>query len=152
MSAQQKITLNWMQLTLLQFKTFSFYKNKLLGRQGEILASQYLHAHNFLVISKNWTSKLGEIDLIAVKARVLIFVEVKTRKSVKYSAFKPYDSVGKKKRKKLIELAELYLERNSSSLRKYRLKEFRVDIISIQKNSSREWLIEHILGQSCTST
>lgn len=146
MSIKQKIYLNRLQSILLQLRSLKLTKNKLIGKQGELVATDYLRSNGFGVISKNWTTKLGEIDLVAIKERNLIFIEVKTRKAVKHATYQPYDSVGTKKRKKLLLLADIYMERNKAALKKYRLRDYRIDILSIHKNSLREWVVEHLVG------
>ena len=50
-----------------------------LGRRGEWLCRQLLRLKGYRIISHNWVSPYGEIDIIAKKASVLICVEVKTR-------------------------------------------------------------------------
>jgi putative endonuclease len=52
-----------------------------LGRLGEQLAATHLERLGFAVIERNARTRHGEIDLIAFNGEVLIFVEVKTRRS-----------------------------------------------------------------------
>ena len=51
---------------------------KITGNEGESRASVYLEEKGFQIIGKNWRTKGGEIDIIAVKNDILAFVEVKT--------------------------------------------------------------------------
>ena len=51
---------------------------KLTGNQGEIRASEYLKSKGFEIIERNWRTNRGELDIIAVKNDILVFVEVKT--------------------------------------------------------------------------
>ena len=51
---------------------------KKLGSLGEKVAAEYLHRHGFIILDRNFTRKMGEIDLIVRKNKVLHFVEVKT--------------------------------------------------------------------------
>lgn len=55
-----------------------FFKKK-FGTQGEGLAAQYLKNQGYRILSKNYRTRLGEIDLIAEKEGVIHFVEVKNR-------------------------------------------------------------------------
>ena len=48
------------------------------GNQGEALAAEYLLQHGFSVLQRNFRTREGEIDIIAQKGDVLVFVEVKT--------------------------------------------------------------------------
>ena len=51
---------------------------KSIGNEGEYRAAKYLESKGFEIIERNWRTKLGEIDIIAVKNDILVFVEVKT--------------------------------------------------------------------------
>lgn len=53
------------------------------GRRAEIYAEIYLWLHGYRVIARRFKTPVGEIDLIARKGRDLIFVEVKTRPSLR---------------------------------------------------------------------
>ena len=48
------------------------------GNRGEERAASYLISKGFSIIERNWRTKGGEIDIIAYKNDVLVFVEVKT--------------------------------------------------------------------------
>lgn len=54
-------------------------RNKRLGKIGEDLACSYLSKHNYRVIERNFQKRYGELDIIALKDNILVFVEVKTR-------------------------------------------------------------------------
>ena len=60
--------------------------NKIIGSLGEKMAADILEQQGYEVIARNYTCKLGEIDIIAMDTRenVLSFIEVKTRTSDKY--------------------------------------------------------------------
>ena len=51
---------------------------RLIGDEGENRAAAFLEAKGFSIIERNWRTKSGEIDIIAVKNDILVFVEVKT--------------------------------------------------------------------------
>ena len=51
---------------------------KIIGNEGENRAAAYLLSKGFEIIERNWRTKGGEIDIIAYKNDVLVFVEVKT--------------------------------------------------------------------------
>lgn len=55
------------------------FRKKRLGKIGEDLACQYLKNHNFLIVERNFQKRYGELDIIALKDNILVFVEVKTR-------------------------------------------------------------------------
>jgi len=51
---------------------------KQIGDNGENRAVEYLISNGFAIIERNWRTKGGEVDIIAVKNDILVFVEVKT--------------------------------------------------------------------------
>ena len=83
---------------------------KNLGKIGEDLALDFLKSHNYFVLEKNFSSKFGEIDIIAEKKHCLYFVEVKTRSNLNHGA--PYEAVNKRKIYHLKKAAQYYLLKN----------------------------------------
>ena len=56
-----------------------------VGKKGEEIAAKYLKKHGYKVLEHNFRSKRwGEIDIVATKDDVLVFVEVKARVGSKY--------------------------------------------------------------------
>lgn len=80
------------------------------GSYGEKIARSYLRGKNFRIVAKNYRCRLGEIDIVAQKKDILVFVEVKTRLSKNFG--EPFESVTKAKQKKLKRLGEYFLMRN----------------------------------------
>ena len=87
-----------------------FYK-KLLGRNGEKLASKYLVKNGYKILQTNYVTPFGEADIIAIKDGVIYFVEVKTRSSLKYGT--PGQAVNYKKQQKYHEIALYFLKCNN---------------------------------------
>lgn len=54
------------------------------GREGENLALTHLQQEGFVLVCTNYTTRMGEIDLIVRKASLLVFVEVKWRRTRHY--------------------------------------------------------------------
>lgn len=106
-----------------------------LGVLGERLANDYLHSKGYEIISRNFRSRGGEIDLIAETEKELIIVEVKTKHSAVVG--EPWQAVTKRKQRQLIKMANEFVSKINSP------KEVRFDIISIVHNSFRTD-IEHI--------
>lgn len=77
------------------------------GDWGEALAAEYLEARGCRIVEKEWRCRLGEIDLIAEKDGMLLFVEVKLRSNLRYGM--PREYVTAKKQEKLRAAALLYL-------------------------------------------
>ncbi len=94
-----------------------------IGDKGEQLAVNYLKSKGFSVLEKNYRVGKSEIDIICKKDNLLVFVEVKTRSSIKFGH--PESFVGGAKANKVIEGAEAYLfEKNWHG-------SIRFDIVSI---------------------
>ena len=87
---------------------------KLLGAWGEALAAEYLRKKRYKILASGYRSRFGEIDLIAVNKKTLVFVEVKLRKSASYANARDY--VDKKKQDRLRTTASLYLSENPTDL------------------------------------
>jgi putative endonuclease len=94
-----------------------------LGERGENLAVKYLKKKGYKIIARNFKTPLGEIDIIAREKNTLVFIEVKTRDSIQYG--RPFESVTRLKRRKIANVALLYLKRFRE------LPECRFDIVSI---------------------
>ena len=86
---------------------------KKFGAQGEGLAAQYLKNHGYTILSKNYRTRLGEIDLIVQKDGVIHFVEVKNRHRgdlVGLNELIPYS-----KQKKISKVAQEYVAKLAKS-------------------------------------
>ena len=81
--------------------------NKKIGDRGESCAAGYLQRQGCRILMRNYRTKIGEIDLIAEDHGTLVFIEVKTRSSVRYGT--PAEAVNYKKRQKIIQTAYWYL-------------------------------------------
>ena len=101
-----------------------FYK-KLLGRIGEKSAGKYLRKKGYKIIEKNYTTKIGEVDLIALYGDLLVFIEVKTRSSTQYG--NPSDAVDYNKQRKYVLLCESYLLLH----KEYKNKCVRFDVVEV---------------------
>lgn len=79
------------------------------GKEGEKIAAEYLKKNGYQIIEINYRCPIGEIDIIAQENNDLVFVEVKTRKSIELGY--PEQAVGMKKQKKMSQLALWYLQK-----------------------------------------
>ena len=80
-----------------------------LGRYGEDLACKYLQAKGYVILERNFRCRrFGEIDIVASKAGVLSFIEVKTRASLRYGM--PAEAVTLAKQRKIYRVAQYYLQ------------------------------------------
>ena len=83
---------------------------KTLGQRGEAAAARFLKRLGYKIIARGSHIRRGEIDLIAVDGRTIVFVEVKTR--VSHDAGHPADAVDRNKQERLTRLAMVYLKRH----------------------------------------
>lgn len=112
---------------------------KKLGNLGERIACEYLVNKGYEILDKNHRTNFGEIDIIARKKqkffafgdKTIHFIEVKTIMGEE-NIFFPEDKVNYKKRKKLRQLAEVWLERNKF-LHGY---PYQIDVIGILVNEN----------------
>ncbi len=102
--------------------------NLILGQQAERLAVAFLKDKGYTILARNWKNRFEEIDIVAEKSNLLIIVEVKARKNKKYGM--PYEQVGLKKQRLLVNAAEAYIIKANVHM------ETRFDIISIVFNSN----------------
>lgn len=80
-----------------------------LGEYGENAACAYLQRQGYRILARNFRyRRYGEIDIVASKAGVLSFIEVKTRYSQRYGA--PAEAVTLTKQRKIYRCAEYYLQ------------------------------------------
>lgn len=79
-----------------------------LGARGEQLAAAFLQSRGFRIIARSSRDRLGEIDLVALDGRTVVFVEVKTRRS--HARGHPADAVDTVKQRRLSRLALAWLK------------------------------------------
>ncbi|MGN1212961.1 MAG: YraN family protein [Christensenellales bacterium] len=83
---------------------------KVLGTQGESVAVKFLKDKKFKILKQNYTTKIGEIDIIAQTKDIIVFVEVKARKSIRFGY--PREAINLTKQKKIRKVATQYLLAN----------------------------------------
>lgn len=101
------------------------------GRKGEDQAAAALTASGFEIIARNFRSKYGEIDIIAVEkqSQLIVFVEVKT-----WSVFGIENlqySLDLRKQRKIIKTAKYFLSEN----REYNKMAIRFDVVFVKDNN-----------------
>lgn len=99
-----------------------------LGEKGETLIEKYLSSKGYEIKQKNYYTRYGEIDIVAVDTikQCLVFVEVKTRKTETYGS--PNESITKKKKTNLLKTALHFL--NNAIQNKY--ISWRIDLLTLQ--------------------
>lgn len=97
---------------------------KELGRFGEDMAARYLEEEGYKILARNYRNRYGELDIICIKNEVLVFVEVKTRRSNRYGSAE--EAITPKKIEHIKKVALHYL-----AAYHFKYKEIRFDVISI---------------------
>jgi putative endonuclease len=119
-----------------------------LGRAAEALVADSLERRGMLIVARNarTSSVRGEIDLIALDGRALVFVEVKAlRTTSRAGPERPAMAVGHRKRHKLRSLALAWLREHDGSVPPHRTLRF--DVVGLRVDAGgrvTEW--EHLRG------
>ncbi len=116
-----------------------------IGELGEVIACKYLVKQGFQIIYRNYTKKIGEIDIICTKDSVIHFVEVKTivtrvtgvnqsnvsrETSKNEELYNPFENITKHKLRKLSRTIEWYLAEKRVS----RETRWQIDAIAVILN------------------
>lgn len=108
-----------------------------LGQRGEKLARSYLEDRGYEICETNWRYSRAEIDIIARHDHLLIFLEVKTRVSIR-NGF-PEDDVQTDKQRLLADAAAAYMDNCDYE------GEIRFDILSVLIPPDRPAQIRHVV-------
>lgn len=108
-----------------------------LGHDGEEIAGEFLVKSGYVIVTRNYRCKLGEIDIIARDGEFLVFIEVKTRTGS--SCGSPAAAVTVRKQRQISKAAQCYLA-------EHRLFEApaRFDVVAILVDNGGNHLIELI--------
>ncbi len=102
-----------------------------LGRRVELLVCKLLNQRKYRVLTSNFSSRFGEIDIIAIHQNTLVFIEVKARTSTQFG--QPYEAVTPHKLEKIIKTGHYFRQ-------KYQHKNLpqatRVDVASVLVDQS----------------
>lgn len=109
---------------------------QLLGKEGERVAEQYLKNKGYTLVERNYRCHGGELDLIVLDRRVLVFVEVKTRTGHGFGS--PFEAVEARKQQRMIRAAQFFLSQKGLHQR-----DARFDVIGVSW-PGREPVVEHI--------
>lgn len=109
-----------------------------IGALAENIAAEFLAAQGLRLLQRNFRRRVGELDLIAREADVLVIAEVRTRSSDAYGGAAA--SVDHMKRRRIVRTAELLLQRNKALAR----LPVRFDVIVVSALESREPRVEWI--------
>jgi putative endonuclease len=108
------------------------------GRLGEQAAVAYLRARGYRVVTTNWRTRFGEIDVVAEHDGTLVFVEVRTRRTDGFGT--AAESVDRRKQRQLVLMAGQYLQRHAPDA------SARIDVITVSSAGDAPPRIEHLIG------
>jgi putative endonuclease len=109
---------------------------QVLGKEGERIAEQYLKRKGYKLVERNYRCAAGEVDLIVLDRRVIVFVEVKTRTGHGFGT--PLEAVQPRKQRKMMRAAQFFL-----SQKKLHQRDARFDVVGISW-PGQEPMVEHI--------
>jgi putative endonuclease len=99
-----------------------------LGKQGEEAAVTFLRKNGYKLLRRNFRTKMGEVDIIALDRDVYCFIEVKTRDSLRFGA--PAEAVSSFKQRQIAKAALAFLKENNLLDQKARF-----DVVSVTCSS-----------------
>ena len=102
-----------------------------LGTWGEELAGRFLSDKGYRILSTNYRSRHGEVDIVAQDGEELVFVEVRTRRGGSFGA--PEESLSKAKIRRLVNTCQDYLQNTAGQA-----SPWRVDLVCIYLGPRRE--------------
>lgn len=107
------------------------------GIQGEQIAIEYLRSKGYTIVTTNWRSSSGEIDIVAHYRDTLVFVEVRSRHAASTEA--AFESITPRKREKLQQLAYHYLDQTDQSDASWR-----IDVIAVALRPPQAPIVRHV--------
>jgi len=108
--------------------------NQRIGKWGEDAVAAYLAERGYAIITRNARTPYGEIDLIAKQDDITIFVEVKSRTSLKMGL--PEESVTVRKQAHMLACAQYYAAENA-------IDHWQIDVIAVEGKVGLEPKITH---------
>ncbi len=119
-------------------------KRRDTGILGEKLAAEFLKKQGYRIRETNYRCPEGEIDIVAGHKDSLVFVEVRTKKSLEFGS--PEESITLTKRERLIAIASHYQQTHNNLPPLWR-----IDVVAIgldqREKPSRIELIENAVGE-----
>jgi putative endonuclease len=100
------------------------------GEKGEALAVRRLKKSGYKIIETNYRNQLGEIDIIAKEDDTIVFVEVKSRRSIRFG--NPKQAITVRKQKKISMIALSYLKATGQGAARARF-----DVVTVISNQDK---------------
>jgi putative endonuclease len=109
-------------------------RRKEWGRRGERAAAEFFERNGDRVVERNYRTREGEIDLVVLSGRTLVFCEVKTlvaRTEVRRGPAYPLESVTVTKRRQVRRIARSWLAERLTSRQALRFRDIRFDAVGV---------------------
>ena len=110
-----------------------------VGAWGERVAAQHLVTAGYQVVARNWRCSIGEVDIVAWQADVLVFCEVKTRRGTGYGH--PVEAVTRAKQVRLRTLAQRWLAAHAEHA-----PSLRFDVVGVLLRGDGPAVVTHLPG------
>jgi putative endonuclease len=107
-----------------------------LGKLGERFAVHYLKKKKYKIIERGFRLFRGDIDIIAYDGRILVFIEIKTRRGKRFGF--PEEAVQSSKQKQIRKIAKGFI-----SLNKLEKKACRFDVLALDYHESKGFKVTH---------
>jgi putative endonuclease len=120
--------MQWWKIAIGYFQQNNRLTDKqIIGNYGETIAREHLKQKGYQVIDRNYRGPFGEIDIVMRDNNQVVFVEVKTRNEKWLEYGLPEQAVNFRKRKRIVRLANRYLNRHRDLIN----NDYRFDIVSV---------------------
>lgn len=107
------------------------------GDKGEFIARDYLIQKGYTIIDTNWSTRFGEIDIVAKQGEIYIFVEVRSRHS--HNTESALASITPSKQNKMIKAIYQYLH-----TKELEDVDWRIDAIGVALRRNHPPVIDHV--------
>jgi putative endonuclease len=114
----------------------SLNNKQVLGKEGERVAEQYLKKKGYKLVERNYRCSGGELDLIVLDRRVVVFVEVKTRTGHGFGS--PIEAVEFRKQQRMVRAAQHFL-----AAKNLHQRDARFDVVGVSWPGAAP-IVEHI--------
>ncbi len=103
------------------------------GEAAEDRAQAYLESAGLRTLARNWSSRLGELDLVMRDGETIVFVEVRYR--TRSNPVDPLETVDRRKQRRIARTADAWLQRNQCGD-----PPARFDVVAIAGGGELEWV------------
>lgn len=107
---------------------------------GELLSSGVLALSGFAIVGRNYRTKAGELDIVAIKDGVLWAFEVKTRSAKLHNSLLPGNAVDQKKLSHISGTIRLFRDRNLITLRRLQVRRSKVVVLGVYYGTRFPWI------------